>query len=220
LFSLQVSEIFYLRNPHTTALGKKMIAQAIEMIDDVGYSQFTFKKLALSINSVEASIYRYFENKEHMLFYLVATYWTATNFRVKFYTQMLKSHEERLFTTIDVLTGIQEASVPGLVFDRYEALQRIARKNYFYALTILKNKENGEVLEKELFRLSKEIQDHLEASIKKLAPSFTHSALMADTIMNKGLYSREELRSAGLPMNVEGYKQMADFLKEVLSHLR
>lgn len=220
MFSLQVSDTFYLRNPHTTALGKKMIARAITIIDEIGYSQFTFKKLALSINSVEASIYRYFENKEHMLFYLVATYWTATNFRVKFFTQMLRSHEERVYTTIDVLTGIQSAAVPGLDFNQYEALQRIARKNYFYALTILRNKENGEVLERELFKVSKEIQDHLEASIRKLAPSFQYSALMADTIMNKGLYSVEELKSAGLNNREEGYRELASFLKEVLSHLR
>lgn len=220
MFSLQVSENFYLRNPNTTALGKKMIARAIQIIDEVGYSQFTFKILALSINSVEASIYRYFENKEHMLFYMVATYWTATNFRVKFYTQMLRSHEERVYTTIDVLTGIQSAAVPGLDFDQYEALQRIARKNYFYALTILRNKDNGKELEDELFRVSKEIQDHLSTSIRKLAPSFQHSDLMADTIIKKGLYSLEELKSTGLPNRVEGYRELASFLKEVLSHLR
>ena len=36
--------------------------------------EFTFRKLAQKINTTEASVYRYFENKHRLLIYILAWY--------------------------------------------------------------------------------------------------------------------------------------------------
>jgi AcrR family transcriptional regulator len=66
----------YLRDPQQTELGQKIINASVVLIDTLGFEQFTFKKLAEEIDSTEASIYRYFENKHRLLLYLVGWYWT------------------------------------------------------------------------------------------------------------------------------------------------
>jgi AcrR family transcriptional regulator len=65
----------YLKDPSQSPLGIKMINHSVDMILSMGLEQFTFKKLALDIESTEASIYRYFENKHQLLLYLVSAYW-------------------------------------------------------------------------------------------------------------------------------------------------
>jgi AcrR family transcriptional regulator len=64
-----------LRDPKETTLGQSILKYSIILIDELGFEHFTFKKLATKINSTEASIYRYFENKHLLLVYLSNWYW-------------------------------------------------------------------------------------------------------------------------------------------------
>ncbi|MDH5608082.1 MAG: TetR/AcrR family transcriptional regulator, partial [Cyclobacteriaceae bacterium] len=41
------------------------------MIAQIGFERFNFKKLSTTINSTEASVYRYFKNKHQLLDYLI-----------------------------------------------------------------------------------------------------------------------------------------------------
>ena len=49
---------------------------------EIGFESFTFKKLAAKIESTEASVYRYFENKHKLLIYLVSWYWNWVEYRL------------------------------------------------------------------------------------------------------------------------------------------
>ena len=69
-FSLQVNNRVYIKNPESSALGRKIVESSINLIDEVGFEAFTFRKLGLEIHSNEASIYRYFESKYKLLLYL------------------------------------------------------------------------------------------------------------------------------------------------------
>ena len=62
-FTIRVPETIYLKDPESSELGQKIIKNSIELIDDIGFEAFTFKKLAESIGTTEAGVYRYFENK-------------------------------------------------------------------------------------------------------------------------------------------------------------
>ena len=66
-----INEKIFLRNPENSEVGRLMVKKAIDLIYDLGFEQFTFKKLALDINSTEATIYRYFENKHRLLLYIL-----------------------------------------------------------------------------------------------------------------------------------------------------
>ncbi|MDH0658504.1 MULTISPECIES: hypothetical protein [unclassified Empedobacter] len=51
-----VNEKLYLKNPESSEVGKTIVKQAIELIFETGFEHFTFKKLAVKINSTEATI--------------------------------------------------------------------------------------------------------------------------------------------------------------------
>lgn len=102
--TFKLNEKLYLRDPQSTLLGQKIIQKSVEMIDLLGFEQFTFKKLATELNSTEPSIYRYFENKHRLLHYLAAWYWSWMDYRLDLATGNLKTAEEKLRAAIRVAT--------------------------------------------------------------------------------------------------------------------
>ena len=84
IVQIKISEKCFLKDPDTTDLGRKIIENSILLIDELGFENFTFKKLAERIESTEASVYRYFENKHKLLLYLVSWYWSWMEYRLTF----------------------------------------------------------------------------------------------------------------------------------------
>ena len=72
---INVNEKLYVKNPETSELGKKIIEKSIILVDEIGFENFTFKKLGEQIGSNESSIYRYFESKHKLMLYLSSWYW-------------------------------------------------------------------------------------------------------------------------------------------------
>ena len=54
-FEIQLNPNLYLRDPAATKLGRKIIDFSIQLIDKMGFEEFTFRKLASAIHSTEAS---------------------------------------------------------------------------------------------------------------------------------------------------------------------
>ena len=77
-----MNEQLYLRNPQESDLGRRIISASVRMIGQMGFESFTFKKLATEIETTEASVYRYFENKHRLLVYMVTWYWSWLEYRV------------------------------------------------------------------------------------------------------------------------------------------
>lgn len=94
----------YLKDPETSDLGRKIIKQGIELIAEIGFDDFTFRKLAVAIDSTEASIYRYFENKYKLLIYLTSWYWEYINFQLELELSNIASPIKRLEKSIQILT--------------------------------------------------------------------------------------------------------------------
>ncbi len=103
MYKVELNRHLYLRDPQDTELGKRLIQEAIDLIDEIGFELFTFKKLAYRIESTEASIYRYFENKIQLLSYLIAYYWIWLDFKVTFSVNNLKSTEEKLKLVLNLI---------------------------------------------------------------------------------------------------------------------
>ena len=102
--NINVNENVFLKNPDSSTLGKKIIQGSIELIDELGFEEFTFKKLALHIGSTEASVYRYFESKHMILLYLIYWYWSWIEYKIVFATINLSSAETKLLESIKILT--------------------------------------------------------------------------------------------------------------------
>lgn len=101
--TIQVNEKVYLKRPDSSKLGQKIIAGSIDLLDEIGFEDFTFKKLAKEISSTEASIYRYFTCKHNLLVYLILWYWGWQEYRLVLATTNIEDPKLRLQKALKVL---------------------------------------------------------------------------------------------------------------------
>lgn len=101
---ISLNENLYIRDPEQTELGRNIVDYGIKLIEELGFENFTFKKLANEINSTEASIYRYFENKHKLLVYLVSWYWRWLEYRIDYEIHNIPDKKEQLRIAIQVLS--------------------------------------------------------------------------------------------------------------------
>jgi AcrR family transcriptional regulator len=73
------------------------------MIDELGFDEFTFRKLGMEIGSNEASIYRYFESKYKFLIFLSSWYWAWMEYSLILALTNVNSPEKRLERAIALL---------------------------------------------------------------------------------------------------------------------
>jgi AcrR family transcriptional regulator len=103
--NIEIQEGVYLKSPQSSVLGSKIISGSIDLIEEMGFEDFTFKKLAVYIESTEASIYRYFESKHHVLTYLVLWYWGWQEYRLIYGLTNISDPTIRLHKAISLLTA-------------------------------------------------------------------------------------------------------------------
>jgi len=101
---INVSSDTFIRDPNSSELGRRIIFNGINLIDELGFESFTFKKLGEKIGSPESSIYRYFESKHMLLVYLTNWYWSWIEYKLVFSTINLSSSKEKLEKAIKILT--------------------------------------------------------------------------------------------------------------------
>ncbi len=103
-FKIQVNPKIFVKDPETSTLGKKIIEHSILLIEEIGFENFTFKKLGDKIGSNESSIYRYFENKHKLMLYLSSWYWSWMEYKLVFATSNIVDPEEKLNRAITIIT--------------------------------------------------------------------------------------------------------------------
>lgn len=120
----KLNEHLYLRDPQHTQLGQSIIRASVDLIDQLGFEHFTFKKLAEKIDSTEASIYRYFENKHRLLLYLITWYWSWMEYRIDLATSGMTDPKEKLRACLKVIAEEKKID-PNFEFVNEEALYHI-----------------------------------------------------------------------------------------------
>ncbi|TFF33320.1 TetR/AcrR family transcriptional regulator [Mucilaginibacter psychrotolerans] len=101
-----LNQKLFLRDPFSTELGRLMVSKAIDLIAQLGFEEFNFKKLAVEINSTEASIYRYFQNKHRLLLYIVNWYWSYVEFILSIKLENVSDYKQQLNIIIELLTKV------------------------------------------------------------------------------------------------------------------
>lgn len=101
---IKMNEKLYLKDPEQSELGVKIIKHGLGLINKLGFEEFTFKKLATHINTTEASIYRYFENKHRLLIYLISWHWAYLEYKILYSLNNIKNAEHKLKKVIEILT--------------------------------------------------------------------------------------------------------------------
>jgi hypothetical protein len=103
-FKIEIPKGIYLKDPESSALGKKIIENSIVLIENTGFEDFNFKKLGLTISSNESSIYRYFESKHKLLIYLTSWYWTWIEYQLVIETYSINKPKDKLIKAIEIVT--------------------------------------------------------------------------------------------------------------------
>ena len=142
--SIKVNENVYIKNPENSDLGRKILSNSIDLIDEIGFEKFTFGKLAKMINTSEASIYRYFESKHKLLLYFASWYWRWLEFSLVFKLANIDSPEERLVRTIKFLTQKVEVDDSFLHINEVKLNSIIINEVSKVYLTKEVDKENNE----------------------------------------------------------------------------
>lgn len=100
---IKVNEKVFLKDPESSDLGRSILEGGIDLIDEIGFEAFTFRKLAQKIGSTEASVYRYFESKQRLLIYLSCWYWRWLDYKLVLATANIDSAEDRLQRALAVI---------------------------------------------------------------------------------------------------------------------
>ncbi len=176
---IEISSELYSKNPDSSELGRKIISKSIELINEMGYEAFTFKKLGQAINSPESSIYRYFENKHAVLVYLTSWYWTWTEYRLVFATTNVDSPEERLKKSISILTQ------PVLIDNSISYVNEVLLSEIIFAesLKAYHTKNVDEENEKGCFKAYKNVVQRVSDIILEINPTFKYPHMLISTII-------------------------------------
>ncbi|MEM0938667.1 MAG: TetR/AcrR family transcriptional regulator [Bacteroidota bacterium] len=176
---LQLNPSLYLRDPQSSDLGQRIITESIKLIDEMGFEAFTFKKLSIAINSTEASIYRYFENKHRLLIYLIAWYWNYLDYKINYETHNIKEPKEKLRIALkfiakelsddDMFSGVSESALQRVVIQESD-------KTYLTKNVDLDNKEG-------LFRGYKSLCVTIAEYVKQINPEFEYPHSLVSTCL-------------------------------------
>ena len=211
--SIQVNSKIYLKDPETSDLGRKIISGGIYMIDDMGFESFTFIKLGLAINSTEASIYRYFENKHKLLLYLISWYWGWMEYRLMFGLANISSPVERLQRAITLLT---EEITQDNSFEHIDKVKlnhiviNDSSKTYLTKQVDEENKEGSFLIYKEVVARNSDI-------IMEINPNYKYPHMLISTVIEAAHHQRffaEHLPR--LTDVVKGEDSITEFSKETV----
>ena len=181
---IAVNDKLYVKNPETSDLGKKIIEHSIVLIDEIGFENFTFKKLGEKINSNESSIYRYFESKHKLLLYLSSWYWGWIEYKLAFATTNMDNPIEKLKKAIRIVTEkIEDDKATAHVNEAI--LNKIIIKEFTKTLL---TKEVDEENKEGFFLVYKRVINRIITIINEVKPEYLFSKSLASTIVEGALH--------------------------------
>ena len=211
--SIRVNEKVYLKDPESSELGRKIVTRSIDLIDEMGFESFTFRKLGMEIGSTEASIYRYFESKHRLLLYLTSWYWGWMEYRLVFTLANIPSARERLRLAIGLLTD-QVTEDSDFSHINEVKLNRIviaeSSKAYLTREVDQENKEGA-------FLGYKKLVARISTIIMEINPDFRYPHMLVSTVIEGANHQRYFADHLPRLTNViEGEDSIAEFYKQMV----
>lgn len=210
---IKVPEKVYLKEPDSSELGKKIVKYGAQIINEIGFEQFTFKKLATQINSTEASIYRYFENKHKLLIYLVSWYWNWLEYKLQFNLQNISRPEDRLKIALKIVTQNIEQD-PEFEYIDEELLYKIvvaeASKAYLTKEVDEDNKEG-------YFSSYKRLVGEIANLVTEINPYYPYPRAIISTVIETA--HEQKFFAEHLPSLTEIHKQDTNKVVDYLTDL-
>ena len=210
---ISVNDKLYVKNPETSDLGKKIIEQSILLIDEIGFENFTFKKLGEKINSNESSIYRYFESKHKLMLYLSSWYWGWMEYKLVFATNNLANPMEKLKKAIAIVTEKVEDDSNTLHINE-SILNKIIIQEFTKTLL---TKEVDEENKEGFFIVYKRIINRIIEFISEVNPNYTFAKSLASSVVEGALHQhflKEHLKTI---TNCDETNSVTDFYIDLVA---
>lgn len=177
--SFSVNEKLFKKNPEESLIGKEIVSNSIELIKTLGIENFTFRKLGAKINHTEATIYRYFENKQMLLLYIVNWYWLYIDFLIDFKIQNQDDPKQKIKEIIAVFSQNLSHSILTSSYDLSSIFQIINREgNKVYLHTEVK-----EINEFQLYKPYKDLCVKIAKVFIEYNPNYLYSHSLASTLI-------------------------------------
>jgi AcrR family transcriptional regulator len=177
--SFKVNEKIYLRDPESSELGKQIVKNAIDLIHELGFEHFTFKKLAVEMKTTEATIYRYFENKHRLLLYILNWYWSYMEFLVMFQLQNVNDTKAKLKTIVQLLTHELPESAGKLDYNKKFLNQIVITESSKVYLV----KEVSEINKNEVFKPYKDLCATIAEIITAYNSTYKYPKSLSSTLI-------------------------------------
>ncbi len=183
---IDVSSKTYLKDPNASELGRMIVSNSIELIDELGFEAFTFKKLGNKIGSPESSIYRYFESKHMLLIYLTYWHWSLIEYKLVFAITNLKSPKEKLTKALEVLIeSVKEDSLFSHINEI--VLNRVIMNEGVKTYHI---KEVDEENAKGYFEIYKRVVHRVSEMVLEVSPTFEFPHMLISTIIEGAMQQK------------------------------
>ena len=212
--NFKVNSTIYLKDPESSEMGKQILKHAIDLIYELGFEQFTFKKLALDIGTTEATIYRYFENKHRILLYILNWYWSYMEFLLMLKMQNVMNKKEKLKIVVELLTSELPESTGLYDFNKNSLNEiAIAESSKFYLI-----KEVSEINKNEVFKPYKDLCAKISEVIKEYNPKYKFPKSLSTTIIETA--HQQQFFSLNLPRLTDRLdKKNTDFTRLFIEDL-
>ncbi len=175
---IDLNDRLYLKDPQQTVLGQKIIRHSILLIDEIGFEAFNFKKLATHMESTEASVYRYFENKHLLLIFLVSWYWEWVSYLIDINTRNIDDPKRRLKIIIETFVYASKDN-PATEYVNESVLHRLiiaeGTKAYHTKTVDEENKEG-------FFGNYKKLAEKVAEVISEISPNFPYPHALASNL--------------------------------------
>ncbi len=210
--NINVNPDIYLRDPNSSELGRKISSVSIELINELGFEKFTFKKLGTKIGSPESSIYRYFENKHMLLIYLISWYWGWVEYKLVFTTNNITSPHEKLETAVKILTE------PIIVDNSFSHINEVLLGQIIISESTkaYHTKDVDTANSKGFFGVYKSVVQRVSDMVLEVNPSFEYPHMLVSTVI-EGV-QQQRYFAEHLP-KLTDIKQDTDYVSEFYKQL-
>lgn len=176
---IPINEKLFLKDPSTSVIGQKILNESILFINEVGFEKFTFKKLALSIATSEATIYRYFESKHKLLLYLINWYWSCIATRLLFETSNISDPLLKLQKAIHILTTIPNPQKENILMNELLLKKLVINE----ASKVIQTKDVDSENKDGVFALYKNVVENVASIIMEIAPSYKFPNMLVTSMI-------------------------------------
>ncbi len=186
LLHIRLDENLYLKDPTISKVGRLILSEGLLLLNEIGLEEFTFKKLAIKIQTTESTIYRYFENKHQFLFYLFNFYWAWMEIGIVLATNNIESPKKRLEIIIRHLTIVVENDIRTPYIDEAILQKVIAMES---SKTFLSKKVDDEN-KIGYFLQFKKLVGVISKVINEINPNYPYPNALITTLIESSFHQR------------------------------